>query len=433
MTGRGAGLRMLLLAGLLASSPHAAQALDLESVWREVAAENPTLASRRARVQAMRHRVAPAGAWESPMVEFGALNVPTNGRFDMEPMTMKMVGVSQRVPLFGANRLRRGAARAAAGAEEAGLESANFELFSMAWAAYSDAYHAARLVSASRTHETEMDRLVHAARARYQSGRGRLDDVLRAEAEQARTLADRAAYEGEWLGAQARLAALMGRESARLPDSLEAPPDAASLPDLAAALAAIGEEHPMLLELRTRRDGHRLSARAARRMAWPDLQLGISYGTREPIMGATQDDMWSAMLGFMVPLFAGQREFSEAAEMEAMARGAEAELKAATLELQQQARTLHARAHASARMVSLLADTVVATQRRAVAASWGAYQAGGTDLWRVFEAAHALYGEEIALIRARQDLARAEAGLLAVTARAELFGLALPPIERSGP
>ena len=367
------------------------------------------------------------------MVEIGAINVPVNGRFDMEPMTMKMVGVSQRVPLFGANRLRRGAAQAAARAEHASLEMANYELFSMAWTAYSDAYHAARLVSASREHETEMDQLVRAARARYQSGKGRLDDVLRAEAEQARTLADRAAYESEWLGARAQLAALLGRESALLPDSLETLPEATSLPDLAAALAAIGEEHPMLVELRTQRDGFLLSARAARRMAWPDLQLGLSYGTRESIMGAEQDDMWSAMLGFMVPLFAGQREFSEAAEMEAMTRSAESDLQAATLELQQQARTLHARAHSSARMVSLLADTVVATQRRAVAASWSAYQAGSTDLWRVFEATHALYREEIALIRARQDLARSQAGLLAVTAREALFGTALPTIERSEP
>ncbi len=423
----------LALAAMLALAPHEARAVSLESVWREVATANPTLASRRARVEAMRHRVAPAGAWASPMVEIGALNVPTNGRFDMEPMTMKMLGVSQSVPVFGANRLRRSAAQAAASAESAGLEMANVELFAMAWAAYSDAYHAARLVSASRTHEIEMAQLVLAARARYRSSSGRLDDVLRAEAEQARTLSDRAAYEGEWSGAQARLAALMGRASALLADSLEALPSAPATGELTAYLAAVDEHHPRLRELRTQRDGYRLSARAARRMAWPDLQLGVSYGMREPIMGEAQDNMWSAMLGFMLPVFAGQREFSEAAEMEAMARAAEAELQAATLDLQQQARALHARALSGARMVSLLADTVVTTQRRAVAASWSAYQAGGTDLWRVFEATHALYGEEVALIRARQGLARSEASLLAVTARAELFGLAFPPIERSGP
>lgn len=117
--------------------------------------------------------------------------------------------------------------------------------------------------------------------------------------------------------------------------------------------------------------------------------------------------------------------------MDAMARASESELRAAQLDLDQQIVSLYANARANARIVSLLADTVVVTQRRAVAASWSAYDAGATDLWRVFEATHALYGEEVVLIRARQDLTRTEARLLAVTADGEPFGLTLPEIQRS--
>jgi outer membrane protein TolC len=154
---------------------------------------------------------------------------------------------------------------------------------------------------------------------------------------------------------------------------------------------------------------------------------------RQPIDGVRQDNMWSATVRFMLPVFASQRELSEAAEMEAMARAAESELRAATLELQQQTRVLDATARADARKVALLADLVVTTQRRAVQASWSAYDAGSTDLWRVLEATHALYGQEVALTRARQDLARTEARLVAVTARGEFFGLTLPEIQRSEP
>ena len=148
-------------------------------------------------------------------------------------------------------------------------------------------------------------------------------------------------------------------------------------------------------------------------------------------MGVAQANMWTATLGFMLPVFAGQRELPEAASMDAMARASERDLRAATLDLDQQLRALHAIALADRRTVALLADTVVVTQRRAVAASWSAYNAGTADLWRVFEATHELYGEEVALMRARQDLARTEARLLAVTARGDLFGLTLPGIERS--
>ena len=422
---------VVALATLLTVVPHGAMALDLQGALHEVATTNPTLASRRAMVEAARRRVAPAGAWQSPMVEIGALNVPTNGRFDMEPMTMKMVGIEQRVPVFGANRLSRRSASAAADAEGAGLEMANYELFAMAWEAYADAFYAGRLADLSRAHRGEMDQLVRSARARYESGNGRLEDVLRAEAEQARTLSDLVTYEADVLGARARLAALMGRESAALSDSLEPPPAASPPQDLASILALVNENHPRLRELRAQMDRYRLAARAARRMIWPDLNVGLSYGIRQPIMGVTQDNMWSATLGVMLPVFANQRELSEGAEMDAMARAAESDLRAATLDLDQQARSLHASAQADARTVSLLADTVVTTQRRAVSASWSAYNAGTTDLWRVFEATHALYGEEVALIRARQDLARTEAKLLAITTRGDLFGLTLPEIQRS--
>jgi outer membrane protein len=426
-------LTLALAALALAAAPPRAAAIDLAQALREVATSNPTLASRRAMTEAARRRIAPAGAWASPMLEVGAINVPTGGGFGMDPMTMKMIGIEQRVPVFGANRLSRSAASAAAEAEGAGLEMANYELFAMAWEAYADAFYAAQLTELSRSHRGEMEQLVRSARARYESGNGRLEDVLRAEAEQARTLSDLATSEAEARGARARLAALMGRESAALSDSLEAPP-AATLPaDPTPILALVNANHPRLRELRARMERYQLAARAARRMVWPDLRANVSYGFREPVNGIAQDNMWSATLGFMLPVFAGQREFSEGAEMDAMARAAENDLRAATLDLDQQARSLHASAQADARTVSLLADTVVTTQRRAVSASWSAYNAGTNDLWRVFEATHALYGEEVTLTRARQDLVRTEARLLAIMARGDLFGLALPEIQRSEP
>lgn len=421
----------VVLATVLAVAPHEAKALDLSAALREVATANPTLAGRREMVEAARLRIAPAGAWQSPMVEIGAINVPTNGRFDSDPMTMKMVGIQQRVPIFGANRLNRHSAASAAEAEGAGVEMANYELFSMAWEAYAEAYYAGRLEALSLAHRADMERLVRSARARFESGNGRLDDVLRAEAEQARTLSDLSGFAAEEQAARARLAALMGRESAALGDSLEPPPATSPLEDPAAAIAKVNESHPRLRELRAQRDRYRLAARAARRMLWPDLQVSASYGLRQPIMGVAQDNMWSATLGFMLPVFAPQRELAEGSEMDAMARATESDLRAASLDLDQQIRGLYASRRSDRRTVSLLADTVVVTERRAVEASLSAYDAGATDLWRVFEATHSLYDEEVALARARQDLARTEARLLATTARADLLGVTLPEIERS--
>jgi outer membrane protein TolC len=412
-------------------APGAAHALDLGSAWREAAAASPSLASRREMAEAANRRVAPAGAWPSPMAEIAAVNVPVGGGFASDPMTMKMIGIEQRVPVFGANGLNRRSASAAARAEGAALESAGYATYASVWEAYADAYYAGALSSLSRDHRGDMELLVRSARARYESGRGRLEDVLRAQAEQARALSDLAGYEGEERGARARLAALLGREGAALTDTL-APPPAASLPgDAEAIITALHQGQPRLRELREQNDRYAYAARAAKRSVWPDLELGFSYGFREDIAGISQPNMWTARVGFAVPVFAGSNELSTGAEMDAMARSSQYELRATTLELDQQVRGLHATASADARSISLLADTVVVTQRRAVAASLSAYDAGSADLWRVFEATHELYNEEVVLMRTRQDLTRNQAQLLAVTARADLFGLNLPAVERS--
>jgi cobalt-zinc-cadmium efflux system outer membrane protein len=419
-----------------AVTPHPSAALDLETALRQVAAANPTLAAREAMTEAARRRVGPAGAWPSPMVELGVVNVPTTGRFDEDPMTMKMIGLSQRVPLFGGNRLARGAARAEVSSESAAADLTAFEIWGMTWRAYADAYYTGELGRLAAAHGTVMEHMVLSARARYESGNGRLEDILRAQAEQARTLADLASFRGEERGARARLDALRGVMAGASADSLAAPPDVAipSTPDV--WLATVVPSHPRLREQQAKVDTYRLSARAARRMTWPDLELRGSYGWRQTLAGSAhggpleQDNMFSATAGFMLPIFAGSRERSEAAGMDAMARASEAERTAAELDLRAQVAAIHATATAARRMVGLLADTVVTTLRRAADASWVSYRAGTSDLWRVFESTHALYSEEIALLRARQELARAGAQILALTGRGDLLGIALPTIRR---
>lgn len=429
-------LRTACVAGLLAcalAAPQPAAALDLEGALREVAAANPTLEARREMVVAAEHRVARAGAWQSPMLELGVVDVPTTGSFDTDPMTMKMIGITQRLPLFGANGLARRSAREAAAAEGAASEMSRFEMYGAAWQAYADAYFSGELVRLADSHRGAVDRLVESARARYQSANGRLEDVLTAEAERARTRVDLAAFGAEETEARALLATLRGADPGGAADSLAAPPlaEVSASPD--PWLAAVAASHPRLRELEAQVGRYRDEASAARRRTWPDLELRGSYGWRETLAGGIpQEDLFSATVGFTVPVFAAQRERSEGAEMDALARAGESERRAAELELRRQVVGAHAAAAAAGRAVHLLADTVVVTERGAVEAAWSAYRTGATDLWRVFEATHSVYGEEVALVRARRDLARAEGRLLSLTGRGDLLGVALPVVKEGG-
>lgn len=407
------------------------RALSLEEALRDVAATNPTLEARRAMVTAAQRRIPLSGAWEQPMLEVGAVNVPLSGRFDEDEMTMKMIGIVQRVPLFGKNGLRRRAAGQEAEAEGAAATRAHYDLFGAALEAYAEAYYGLERMAIAEGHRAFMDRLVESARARYRSGSGRLEDALRAEAERARVKADEVSFSAGAARALARLDALRGMDPSPEVRALNPLPPFVVPADRAGWLAAAREGHPRLLEAEARERRYAFSARAARRMVWPDLEVRASYGVRgTDRFGMDLMDMFTASVGFMVPIFANSRENAMGAEMDAMGRAAAAERREAELDLAREAVSLHAEAVAASRMVSLLADTVVVVQRRAVEAAWSGYSAGATDLWRVFELSHSLYSEDLQLLGARLALASSQARLVALTGRGDLAGVDLPAIRK---
>src|SRR5512138_3704629 len=123
-------MEVLLAIAALAAAPALAQdARDpqLRALLAEAAANNPDLRAAQREVDAARNRVAPAEALDDPMLEAGVVNLPAQSRsFTREDMTMKMIGLTQRLPYPGKRGLRRDVAeREAASAEHNLRETGN--------------------------------------------------------------------------------------------------------------------------------------------------------------------------------------------------------------------------------------------------------------------------------------------------------------------
>jgi outer membrane protein TolC len=405
--------------------------LALERVLAEVDAANPMLAAGRHESTAAWARARRAGAWDAPTLELAAENVPVTGGFDQDPMTMKVVGLEQKVDVFGARSLAHHAAEGDARAAEAEVENTRWQRFGDAWSAYADAYFAGARADAARDHRQLMDKMAAVARVRYESGRGRLDDLLRAEAGRARIVADAVGFDAEAHAARARLDVLRGREQGDGSEALSAPPESLAA-DGAAGWREAVSTHPSVRALSEREAGQRDMERAAQRRTWPEMTLRASYGFRGPLsQGASMPvvpnpNLFSAGVSLDLPLGAGSRQGAEAAEARAMADAAQAERRATTLALEGELSALRARVAATRRTVALLRDTVIVAQRRALEAARSAYETGATDLAAVLDADHDIYAQELEVSRARQDLAGMLARLLAATARPELVGVSVP-------
>jgi outer membrane protein TolC len=109
----------------LAAQPLAPATADaqLAALLEEAAKNNPDVLAARRELHAARQRVEPAAALDDPMLEAGVLNLPAQSRsFEREDMTMKMIGLTQRLPFPGKRALRQGVAEKEAQAVEQGVQ-----------------------------------------------------------------------------------------------------------------------------------------------------------------------------------------------------------------------------------------------------------------------------------------------------------------------
>ncbi|MCM2272008.1 MAG: hypothetical protein NDJ18_05580, partial [candidate division Zixibacteria bacterium] len=80
------------------SAVSAADSLTIDQVISEVIKSNNRAEAARFMARSAEENASSAGRWKDPMLMFGIQNTPTNFDLDMDPMTMKMVGLSQDIP-----------------------------------------------------------------------------------------------------------------------------------------------------------------------------------------------------------------------------------------------------------------------------------------------------------------------------------------------
>jgi outer membrane protein, heavy metal efflux system len=416
---------------------------ELDSLISRALAVNPTIMASRRRVDVARARVGAAGARPDPMLMAGIQNQPLGREAPMasvngvsigggpDPMTMRVLGVSQTILYPGKSALRTAAAQHDVDAASAALAEAQLSVAHDVRVAYFElAYvdHASMVVEQNRR---LLDNIIAVTESHYATGSGTQQDILKARVEAARLGEDANALREQRRAQTATLSALLDEPSdATLPslgiperiaraavsdsvsrirftsDSLGAPAADSPLPSLAALQAMAIENSPMLREHEARIAAQTSRVAYAEKATRPDIDVSLQYGQRT---GLT--DMVSAVVSLPIPIRHGRKQDADVAAERSELSALEAEHHAQLNEIRSRVARLYADLERERTQLALTVKAILPQGRAAVAATTASYQTGKGDVLAVLDARATLFTYETSYYRALSDFAETLADL----------------------
>ncbi|MDP4199825.1 MAG: TolC family protein [Bacteroidota bacterium] len=299
---------------------------------------HPMLFSGESQIEAARRRIAQKSSLANPMLMLGAQNLPTNSfRFSEEPMTSKMIGISQSFPYPGKLKFDGKIAAQDTLTAQDDLQEARNMLARDVKLAYFDLYHLDQEIAVNKLHQKALDDLIPLAESKLATGSTTQSQVLDLKLERA-TLATEIIEERTMLRERAAdLEQASGSPAAvTMTSSLGLPPFTYSVMALDSIARA---NRPTLKKLEAQIEQDRLIYRRNDLDKYPDFQVSLAYMQRDALSATSpmnpmnfpgaamagvtpssmsQTDMVSATVSVELPFNFGGKRTEALAESDAM-------------------------------------------------------------------------------------------------------------------
>lgn len=389
---QGRMLPPILVAAALTAN--ATTGLTLREVLVEVSERAPSLRASDEAIQAARAGVRRAGAWEDPLASFMIEDVALR-RDPVTPMEpMLTYRLSQPLNLFGRRGLAKASALARVSQEEAVRRRVEFDARLEATMAFYDLWMNQEMRSLIDRQIATLERMKASAKSQYEAGlmMGH-HDFLRADAEIAAMLAERASLEDQRIASWAMLEVLRGRAAGGSP-AVVVIDEPTPIPD-SEELARRAGGRPELDAMRAMRSEAAVERDLAARMYLPMVMAGAMFQQR---LGMEPNSI-GGEVALTIPIFFWDRQVNEVEMAGAMLRRAERELEAMTLMTGAHLSAAWSRARAADRTLRALDDTALPRMRETVASSEAAYASGTGNFLSLLDAALSLQVLEAQRIR----------------------------------
>ena len=354
---------------------------QLQELIAEAVRNNPEIRAAGNERLAAQHRVLPAGALDDPMLEAGVINAPLRSQtFRREDMTMKMLGLSQKIPFPGKLDLRQEvAAKDSESVAHAYQETVNRVIRDVRAAYFELAFVAesARLVDKNKQ---VLEQFLKISESRYSVGQGSQADVLKAQTQLSRMNDELIKLGRERRTIAAELTRVLGRPF----DAVDPVPVTLQRREAPLQFETLMEtalrERPQLLALRSLVERSGKAIELARKDYYPDFDVKFSYGQRDSTLdGMRRDDLVGVTVAINLPVRRESKRDPRVAEAIAMRDQATDLYQAQRNEVASKLRQQLAIADQSLASARLYETGILPQARLAVESSLAAYRVNRVD------------------------------------------------------
>jgi outer membrane protein, heavy metal efflux system len=373
---------------------------DLQALVVEALQANAEIKQMRGQYTASQETIRPAGALEDPEIGFTMKDIPTdNWALNREPMTQKMLELSQKFPFPGKRRLRSEVAGEQAQADEQVYKDKVNEIRAKVVIAYWGLSLAQTNFDLTQKNKQVWEQVVQVAETRYGVGQGMQADVLQAQVELGNYLDRLFQWTQKQESSRADLNALRSKPPqapVSRAQTLKPRPFILKLEDLLTQ----AETRPQLQALKFIIAKQEKAVDLARKEYFPDARVSVGYGFREtlaPPVNQKQADMFTGSVMFNVPLWVGSKIKPKIREEQAKQGAAKDAHQSALNQLAAAIKDRHAKLQRLAKQISLFDQGIIPQARQAVGASLSSYQVGALPFNQLYQNQIAVYNAEMQL------------------------------------
>lgn len=277
-----------------------------EAVMRAIESD-PMIAAMAERRRAMQDHAIADGQLPDPSIKIANANIPvTSFNFNQEPMTQLQLGISQQFPRGNTRHLRSERSQARADLTEQKKTARLYATVLETRISWLGVRYWTAAISLMSSQQSALEGLLDITRSHYAEGRGKQQDVLRAQLE-LNLLKDKLFNASQQLeNSRATLARWIGEEAAIRQVDTGFP---TLFTDDRNSIQEGLANHPMVGIQDAEIEVSRFNVKLANQAYKPGWGLDVTYGARanDPI-GQSRADFVSVMVKFDVPLFTSNRQ-----------------------------------------------------------------------------------------------------------------------------